>query len=59
MKRSTTSESALTEESLLQILTEATSAAQAGRIEQGNTSPYQQQTPNPTKVIKTEPDRPD
>lgn len=59
MKRSTTSESALTEESLLQILTEAKSAAEAGRIEQVKTLLDQQLIANVNKVINADPSRTD
>ncbi len=59
MEQSTTSRSALTEESLLQILTEAKAAAEAGRTEQVTTMLDEQVIDNVDKVIDADPSRTD
>jgi len=59
MQQSTTSRSALTEESLLQTLTEAKAAAEAGHTEQVTTVLDEQVIDNVDKVIDADPSRTD
>jgi predicted O-linked N-acetylglucosamine transferase (SPINDLY family) len=59
MQQSTTSSSALTEESLLQILTEARAAAEAGRIEQATALLDEEVIAGAEKVTDADPSRTD
>jgi len=59
MQQSTTSRSALTEESLLQILTEAKAAAEGGRAEQVPTLLSEEVIEETNKVIDADPSRTD